>query len=136
MGNANIVVCVRVAMKYQINDPELMDIAILPPSATGIPYPLWVGPITDTNGNTEVCVRVSNTPGRFDVDSHYVVLINPIRIITPQWVNMSDSDTYNVIKTIELNLQVIESFWLIYITGEGSVIPIYESIKKVTYETW
>lgn len=105
------------------------EMANLYPTETGLPVVVWFGEVGGQHGPR---IKVSNTPGRFNLQSNFVLSVakNP-DVMTPKSVAMKPSDLENVKDWVKLNYDVLMKLWKIHESGDGNAIEELANLQKI-----
>jgi hypothetical protein len=107
----------------------MCEMANLYPSKTGLPCVVWFGVIAGQHGPR---IKVSNTPGKFDVSNCFVMSVSrePV-VLTPKSVKLSVSQIEDVSDWVRLNYEALMDLWTIHETGDGDVEEVLGRLQKV-----
>lgn len=105
------------------------EMANLFPKRTGLSTIIWFGEVGGQHGPR---IKVSNTKGKFDLNSNFVVSVEKIpRILTPKSVNMKSEELEDVLDWIKLNYDDLMEMWKMYESGNGDPTETILNLKKI-----
>ena len=116
-------------LEAEILNAPMVEMANLFPAETGLQRVIWFGEVGGQHGPR---IKVSNTPGQFDLHNNFVVSVshNPY-VLTPRSMKISSSDLQDVLDWVILNYDDLMKLWKIYESGNGSTIEILSALQKV-----
>lgn len=116
-------------LEKQILVAPMFEMANLYPTKTGLAYVIWFGEVGGQHGPR---IKVSNTKGRFDVNSNFVISVskNPV-VLTPSSMKIKNSELEDLFDWVKLNYNDLMKLWKIHETGDGDVDPITAGLKKI-----
>jgi hypothetical protein len=118
-----------VSTEKSILDADMNEMANLYPKETGLQVVCWFGEVGGQHGPR---LKVSNTPGKFNKNSNFVISVakNPI-VLTPKAALVSSSKIEDVIDWIKLNYDDLMELWKIHESGDGEAQIILNRLKKI-----
>lgn len=116
-------------LEFEILNAPMNEMANLYPQETGVSAVMWFGEVGGQHGPR---LKVSNTPGKFDVQNNFVVAVskNPM-VLTPRSAALSSAKIEDVKDWIKLNYDTLMELWKIHETGNGSSLEFLAKLKKI-----
>jgi hypothetical protein len=107
----------------------MIEMANLFPTDTGLQYAIWFGEVDGQHGPR---VKVSNIRGKFAASDNFVISVTrEPKILTPKSVKINIDDQTDITDWIKLNYDDLMKMWKVYETGDGSLVPIIQDLKKL-----
>ena len=105
------------------------EMANLYPTDTGLPVVVWFGEVGGQHGPR---IKVSNTKGRFNRDSNFVISVskNPA-VITPKSMALNRDDLDSVLDWVRLNYDQLMVLWKIHESGDGAAHEELAKLQKI-----
>lgn len=105
------------------------EMANLFPTDTGLQYAIWFG---EVGGQHSPRIKVSNIRGKFAAHDNFVISVtHEPKILTPKSVKIDVDDQTDIIDWVKLNYDDLMKMWKVYETGDGSLVPIIQDLKKL-----
>ena len=107
----------------------MCEMANLYPADTGLPVVVWFGEVGGQHGPR---IKVSNTAGRFNLESNFVVSVSrEPEVLTPRSAELSQAKTDDVKDWIRLNHDALMALWKIHESGDGDVKAALAAIQRI-----
>ena len=112
-----------------ILEAVMLEMANLYPTQTGLPVVVWFG---EVGGQHEPRIKVSNTPGKFNRDSCFVLSVDKEpRVLTPKAAKIQQDKITDVIDWVKLNFDVLMKLWEIHESGDGDVEAELSKLRRL-----
>jgi hypothetical protein len=111
-----------------LNAP-MNEMANLYPTSTGLPVVIWFGEVSGQHGPR---VKVSNAPGRFDVNNCFVISVaREPEVLTPKSVKIKTAKIEDATDWIKINYDALMELWKIHESGDGDSTEVLSRLKKI-----
>ena len=126
---SNQTIAASLAEERRILRNPINEMANLNATTTGLPVTIWVGEVGGQHGP---CIKVSNTPGKFDTSSNFVVAVaRKPYTVTPRAVDLPMSTVEDIYDWISLNYEVLMELYTAFETGDGDTVEIMSRLQKL-----
>lgn len=107
----------------------MCEMANLYPQKTGVPVVMWMGEVGGQHGPR---VKVSNTPGRFNVSDCFVVAVakDPY-VITPRNMRLKSNVLDDVLDWVKINYDILMQMWKLHESGDGDLDDLLSKLTKL-----
>lgn len=116
-------------LEEQLLVSPMHEMANFYPKVTGVPLVIWLGEVGGQHGPR---IKVSNTPGKFNKSSNFVVSVSKEpSVLTPRAVDISQSSLDDVLDWVKLNYDVLMELWKMHEIGDGDQQELMLRLKKL-----
>ena len=107
----------------------MCEMANLFPQSTGLKYAIWFGEVGGQHGPR---IKVSNIKGKFSQTDNFVISVDKKpKLLTPSSMKIKKNDLDDLYDWVLINYDILMMMWDIYESGNGDLVPLLASLRKI-----